>query len=135
MHLHFTCIALIATLILSSCSQGTVNSSSSDYTPKSTASTKPINIKGLSLDQSREQMKLTVETTVGCKFAGNERDPRDIRDCCKKPTIRDDGSSYCRGDPDVYIGGNSYILFKCEAYSGCQYSSSEVYNYFQKNMA
>ena len=123
MQIQFKILIIITTLFLSSCSQSTVKTNTSNYAPKTTASMKPISIKGLSLEQSREQMKLTIETTVGCKFAGNEKDPRDNRDCCKKPTIREDGSSYCSGDPDVFIGGNSYIKFKCEAYSGCQYSS------------
>lgn len=117
-------IAIILSLVLFGCAEGQKSIKVSNEVQNSV---QPISIMGLSLDQSRAQMKSIAEETVGCRFEGNDVDSNKHNYCCINPIIRDDGSRYCDlFSSEVFVGGHSTIQLSCKAYSGCQYSAAEV---------
>lgn len=117
-------IAIILSLVLFGCTEGQKSPKVSNEVQKSA---QPISIMGLSLQQSRAQMKSTAEEAIGCRFEGDDVDSNKHSYCCINPIIRDDGSRYCPlFSSEVFIGGNSTIQLSCKAYSGCQYSAAEV---------
>ena len=123
------CVLLLCIISASGCIQGSVRPSEKDKSANEKIPTEPIKIKGVSLGQSRKEVQATIVKTVGCVFGEKHISPEKQMQCCMKPRVRPDGSDYCAGRSAIVglsMSENWSIEFSCEAYSGCQYSASEV---------